>query len=42
MRHPAVTGPDQAWAMDITSIPMARGFVHLTAVLGWFSRKVLA
>ncbi|MBB1493203.1 transposase family protein [Paracoccus sp. MC1854] len=28
--------------MDITSIPMARGFVHLTTVLGWFSRKVLA
>ncbi|MBB1493388.1 DDE-type integrase/transposase/recombinase, partial [Paracoccus sp. MC1854] len=42
VRHPAVTGPGQAWAMDITSIPMARGFVHLTAVLGWFSRKVLA
>jgi len=28
--------------MDITYIPMARGFVCLVAVLDWFSRKVLA
>ena len=28
--------------MDITYIPMARGFVYLVAVLDWFSRKVLA
>ncbi len=29
-------------AMDITCIPMARGFVHLAAVVGWFTRRVLA
>lgn len=28
--------------MDIAYIPMARGFVYLTAVVDWFSRKVLA
>ena len=28
--------------MDITYIPMARGFVYLTAVLDWFTRRVLA
>ena len=28
--------------MDITYIPMARGFVYLTAVMDWFSRRVLA
>ena len=28
--------------MDITYIPMARGFVYLVAVLDWFSRKVLS
>jgi putative transposase len=33
---------NQVWAMDITYIPMARGFVFLTAVLDWHSRKVLA
>lgn len=28
--------------MDITYIPMARSFVYLTAVVDWFSRKVLS
>ena len=28
--------------MDITYIPMAKGFVYLTVVLDWFSRRVLA
>ena len=28
--------------MDITYVPMARGFVYLAAVVDWFSRKVLA
>jgi putative transposase len=28
--------------MDITYIPMAKGFVYLAAVMDWFSRKVLA
>ena len=28
--------------MDITYLPMARGFVYLVAVADWFSRKVLA
>jgi len=42
LRNPAVTRPNQVWAMDITYIPMARGFVYLAAVIDWFSRKVLA
>jgi len=42
LRNLAVTRPDQAWAMDITYVPMARGFVYLAAVIDWFSRKVLA
>ena len=28
--------------MDITYIPMARGFVYLAAIIDWHSRKVLA
>ena len=28
--------------MDTTYIPMRRGFVYLTAVLDWASRRVLA
>lgn len=33
---------NQVWAMDITYIPMARGFVYLAAVIDWYSRRVLA
>ena len=42
LRKLPVTRPNQVWAMDITYIPMARGFVYLAAVVDWFSRKVLA
>ncbi len=42
LRKLPVTRPNQVWAMDITYIPMARGFVYLCAVIDWFSRKVLA
>jgi putative transposase len=42
LRNVAITAPDQAWAMDITYIPMARGFVYLAAVMDWYSRKILA
>jgi putative transposase len=38
----AITRPNQAWAMDITYIPMARGFVYLAAVVDWFTRRILA
>jgi len=42
LRGMAITRPNQVWAMDITYIPMARGFVYLAAVLDWFSRRVLS
>src|SRR5918996_561659 len=42
LRNMAVTRPNQVWAMDITYVPMARGFVYLAAIVDWFSRKVLA
>ncbi len=42
LRKLLVTRPNQVWAMDITYIPMARGFVYLAAVVDWFSRRVLS
>ena len=42
LRGMAITRPNQVWAMDITYIPMARGFVYLTAVVDWFTRRVLS
>jgi putative transposase len=42
LRNLDVVRPNQVWAMDITYIPLARGFVYLAAVLDWFSRRVLS
>jgi len=42
LRSLKIDRPNQVWAMDITYIPMARGFVHLSAVIDWHSRRVLA
>jgi putative transposase len=42
LRGVSVTRPNQVWAMDISYIPMARGFVYLAAVIDWFSRRVLS
>lgn len=42
LRNLAVTQANQVWAMDITYIPMARGFVYLAAVMDWYSRRVLS
>lgn len=42
LRKLPVTRANQVWAMDITYIPMARGFVYLAAVIDWFSRRVLS
>jgi putative transposase len=42
LRGVEITRPNQAWAMDITYISMARGFVYLAVVLDWFSRRVLS
>ena len=42
LRDLPITRANHVWAMDITYIPMARGFVYLTAVVDWYSRRVLA
>ena len=42
LRKLPITRSNQVWALDTTYIPMARGFVYLTAVVDVFSRRVLA
>jgi Integrase core domain len=42
LRGMEIVRPNQVWAMDITYVPMARGFVYLAVVLDWFSRRVLS
>jgi len=41
LRTMKVERPNHVWAMDITYIPMAKGFVYLAAVVDWFTRRVL-
>jgi putative transposase len=42
LRTRKIERSNQVWALDTTYIPMARGFVYLTAVIDWASRRVLA
>jgi putative transposase len=42
LRNLTIDRPNQVWATDITYIPMARGFVYLSAVMDWFARRILA
>lgn len=42
LRHLAIDRANQVWAMDVTYVPMRRGFVYLAAVIDWASRRVLA
>ena len=42
LRGMTITRPNHVWAMDITYIPMARGFVYLAVVLDWATRRVLS
>jgi putative transposase len=42
LRNVAIERPNQVWALDITYIPMRRGFVYLVAVMDWASRRILS
>ncbi len=42
LRNLTINRANQVWALDTTYIPMAKGFVYLTAVVDWASRRVLA
>ena len=42
LRGLTITRPNQVWSTDITYIPIANGFMYLTAVIDWYSRYVLS
>ncbi len=42
LRDLAIERANHVWAMDITYLPMARGFVYLAAVMDWATRRVLS
>lgn len=33
--------PNQVWSIDITYIPMKHGHMYLTAIIDWYSRKIV-
>lgn len=42
LRELSVERPNQLWSTDITYVPLEQGFLYLTAVLDWYSRRVLS
>ena len=40
LRDLVIGRANQVWAMDITYIPLAKGFVYLVAVVDWYTRRV--
>lgn len=41
LRNLSVTRPNQVWAVDITYIPMQKGFMYLVAIIDLYSRYVV-
>ncbi len=42
LRGLEISRPNHVWATDITYIPMNKGFVYLTVIMDWYSRKILS
>ena len=42
LRNLSIDQANQVWASDITYLPMENGFIYLTVIMDWFSRKVLS
>jgi putative transposase len=42
LRGLKITKPNQVWAIDITYIPMQKGFMYLTAIIDVYSRYIVA
>ncbi len=42
LRNLNIDRANQVWASDITYLPMEKGFIYLTVIIDWSSRKVLS
>lgn len=42
LRNLKVTKPNQVWAIDVTYIPMQKGFLYLVAIIDWYSRYIIS
>lgn len=41
LRNKVISFPNQVWSIDITYIKMAHGHMYLTAIIDWYSRKIM-
>ena len=41
LRDYTVSFPNQVWSIDITYIPMPHGHMYLTAIIDWYSRRLV-
>lgn len=41
LRNKVVSFPNQVWSIDITYIRMHHGHMYLTAIIDWYSRKIV-
>lgn len=41
LRDLSIRKANQVWAIDISYIPMKKGFMYLTVVIDWYSRMVI-
>jgi len=41
LRHTTITHPNQVWAIDISYIPMKKGFMYLSAIIDLYSRYIV-
>jgi putative transposase len=42
LKNLKIDRPNQAWAVDITYIPMKKGFQYLVAIIDWYSRYIIS
>lgn len=42
LRGLRVDRPNRVWCVDITYLPMRRGFLYLVAIMDWHTRMVLS
>ena len=42
LKNKKISSPDQAWAADITYVPIEDGFGYLVAIIDWYSRYVVS
>lgn len=41
LRNKLICAPNQVWSVDITYIKLHRGHMYLTAIIDWYSRKIM-